>query len=256
MILNLSLQKLRVLNTRPLDQGKALSETIRRAGGIAIDFPTLAIQPTPVTWLELLPPLVTLEHAIFISSNAVHYFFTALKSHSMVWPQTIQNTAIGQATAEAVKNHHLHVYGIPEEANSEHIIQLKYLQNIHEKNILLIKGEGGRELLAQTLKARGAHLITLAVYRRELPPINTQAIQAIWQENAIDIILITSEESMRNLFILMGHAAQSWLCDQYFLVISDRLAQAAKALGVKNVMISRYDKIIETLAHVKQGMYL
>ncbi|MDI1352404.1 MAG: uroporphyrinogen-III synthase, partial [bacterium] len=82
-----SLNGLRVLNTRPENKGRLLSEQITQAGGVAIDCPTIAIVNTSLRWLEQLPNLNEVNQAIFISANAVEFCFTSLKRE--LWPNTI-----------------------------------------------------------------------------------------------------------------------------------------------------------------------
>lgn len=243
----MNLQGLRVVNTRPRDQGLSLSKAIIDAGGIAIDFPTLAIEPIPDTWLATLPPLEDIEQAIFISSNAIHYFFKALAQHQLIWPITIKNYVIGNASAETLEKYGIRVDGIPTIADSEHLLQLNSLQQIKNQTILLIKGEGGRETIAETLNERGANLISIMTYRRILSQINPQFIHSLWHDDKVDIILFTSQQAMLNMFTIVGEEAHDWLCQVPCLVISERIAQVAVTLGIQTIIVSQYDSILPTL---------
>lgn len=251
-----SLQGLRVLNTRPRTQGQALSHEIKEAGGTVLDCPTLDIEPTNDSWLTLLPHLAQATHAIFISANAVHCCFKILSQKKIIWPETIQVIAIGQATASALHHYRIDVKFIPPRADSEHLLALDSLQLIHGKTILLFKGEGGRTLIAEGLMQRGANLISLDVYRRTLPlNLNQQWIDSLWQNDSVDIILFTSQQSMQNLFTMLGRNARSWLCNKPCLVISNRLAFAASLLGIQTIIInSQEETLLDTLSHFKQGL--
>lgn len=247
MIQNVShLGGLRVLNTRPLEQGKNLSDFIHKIGGISWDLPALVIEETNRNWISDLPNLDTVSHIIFISANAVNFFLNALKKISILWPKTLCVVAIGRATATALMKHGIVVDYVPSFANSEHLLALGSLQIIEKQTILLIKGENGRAEIAKTLLKRGADLISLDVYRRGLPTL-TDEYQALWHNNAVDIILFTSEQGMHNVFALFGKKARDWLCNKPCLVISERLALAASSLGMQNIIQCYPEEIAESL---------
>lgn len=248
------LQGLCVLNTRPLEQGHILRHAICEAGGTCIDFPALAIEPISDDWLEILPNLADVHHAIFVSTNAVHYFYTKLKQEGLQWPATIQTTAIGKASAAALAKWNIRIDHVPSAADSEHLLQLDTLQEVGSQTILLIKGEGGRTEIANTLLQRGANLVSLDVYRRVLPSTAAQNFHSLWHDHVVDIILFTSQQSIHNLFVLLGENARTWLCRTPCLVISERLADEASRLGMQTIIISHYDTIISTLEHYNQGL--
>lgn len=271
MIKKLSLGGLRVLNTRPEDQGQALNQAIQNAGGHAISCPTIAIIPIPATnWLPLLPPLLTIQYAIFTSVNAVSCFFDGLESHAILtanelqqrpkfsreeyihWPKQIKIIAIGKTTAETLESRNITVHFVPKKSDSEHLLALPALKHIEKHKLLLIKGEGGRGLIPETLTARGANLTIINVYRRTIPELNHNELARLWQNDAIDIIVFTSQESMQNLFVLLGAEAKSWLQQKTCLVISPRLAAAASLMGIKNCIICQPDNLIDIL-HQYQG---
>lgn len=250
-----NLNGLRILNTRPKEQGQILHTVIQQAGGIAIDFPTLEIQECEPHWLANLPDLKSLGHAIFISANAVHYCFKQLQQQiNFSWPPEIQTIAIGQGTAQALQKYRI-AAEIPLSPDSEHLLQLPSLTQIKQKKIVLIKGEGGRRLIEDYLLEQGAELIVLAVYKRALPTINHQFSNSLWQDNAVDIILLTSEQSIHNLFKLFSQKSHDWLKNKPCLVISERLAQIATHLGMKKIKLSHPNRIINTLLDYKDYIH-
>ncbi|MFT4058529.1 MAG: uroporphyrinogen-III synthase [Legionella sp.] len=240
------LHNLRVLNTRPQGQNAPLSQAIRDAGGIAIELPTIKIEATQ-TWVRSLPDLSTIQKAIFISANAVEHYFSVLKQQQILWPDSIEIIAIGKASANALQQLHIRVNEVPEQANSEHVLALNTLTNPGQQNILLIKGEGGRPLIEETLTHKGANLHVLRVYQRTLPKINHQFIKSIWHDDLVDIILLTSEQSINHLFQLFEEEAHTWLRNKTCLVLSERLAEAASSLGIKNIIRSHPDGIMDSL---------
>jgi uroporphyrinogen-III synthase len=230
-------QNLRILNTRPAGQNQLLSEKIRAQGGIPIECPALAIEPILADWTGSLGDLATIDQAVFISVNAVRFFFERLRETNIEWPAAIEVIAIGKTTHATLLEHGVCSALLPSKATSEGVLALAALQQIAENRILLVKGVGGRPLLAETLRKRGAIVTTVDIYRRILPAIGDHVTQELWREDAIDLIIFTSEEAMRNLFMMFGHAAVDWLRSKPCLVTSERLAQVAANLGMKKIRL-------------------
>lgn len=232
----------RVLNTRPLEQAEKLNQWITNAGGIPISCPMLTIQPIPYTeWQSLLPNLNDIHQAIFTSSHAVKYFFSARdtmnQSLHISWPSSIQIIAIGSATAATLAEYGFANVTIPAISTSEHLINLPSLKHIENQFIVLIKGKEGRTYIAEALQERQAHLICLDVYQRQKPLIAKKYLHRLWQENGIDVIILTSNDAMQNLVALLDNQALPWLRSKPCLVISQRLAECAKEIGMQHITI-------------------
>lgn len=249
-----ALQGLCVLNTRPLEQGKLLTRQIKRAGGQVICCPALTIRQSSDNWIKSLPALETVEQAIFISANAVNYSLISLRQQKIQWPATIHVIAIGQGTQKALLNYDISADALPSKADSEHLLSLAELQQVDKQRILLFKGEGGRPLISETLRMRGAELIELNVYSRQLPVINRQSFERCWRNDLVDIILFTSQQAMHNLFFLFGEQAHEWLQRTPCLVISERLANDAASLGIKTIIRCTPETMMDALQHFKQGL--
>lgn len=252
--MNQLLAGVRILNTRPKHQAQLLNEEILQAGGIPVECPTLEIRKTSLDWINSLPDLNKVNHAIFISPNAVHYCFSQLASKKINWPESINVIAIGQGTAKILAKFNIQVHEIPDIPDSEHLVKLKSLATLKDQSVLLFKGESGRKLIEDTLVQQGAHLICLSVYKRIIPRISHQFINSLWHNDLVDIILLTSEQSMHNLFQLFGKEAHQWLQNKPCLVISERLAKAASLLGVKEIIVCHPDRMINTLLDYYQGL--
>lgn len=227
---------------------------IQAAGGIAVEFPCLEIQAISTKWYGNLPDLSTIDKAIFVSVNAVHYFFEGLKVHHRAWPTTIQSFAIGQATAEALKQYQIKDIQIPTNADSEHLLTLSTLENVQQQNILLISGKKTRPLLLTTLRKRGANVQQVAVYRRLLPKKNQQLADTLWQDDAVDIILGLSQEAVTNLFALFAEEAKAWLQSKPWVVISPRLVDLAHQHHIRTVILSSYPNILNTVERYGMNM--
>jgi len=229
---------LRILNTRPAGQNKKLSEAIREVGAVSIECPALVIEPVQYDVVAQLNDLSLFDKAIFISANAVTYFFDNLQAGHLNWPTSIQVFAIGSATARTLESRGARVDEVPLLATSEGLLDLKPIKKVSQQRILLVKGEGGRDILATTLKQRGATVVSIAVYRRVLPILQQDNFQSLWRKDAVDAIVLTSEEAMHNLFFLFGEAAHAWLRSKICIVKSERLAAAAASFGFTSIVVS------------------
>lgn len=243
-----NLNGLRVLNTRPNPQGQSLNDAIIAAGGQAIHYPALSIIPTAKTWLDRLPAIC--HHAIFVSANAVTYGLADWLNQDS-WSHQIPITAIGKATAHALEQQGLIVDNMPQIADSDHLLALNALQDVKDKTILLFKGIGGRTVITDTLKQRGAQLIELDVYQRVMPEPNQQHYLS---KDAIDIVLFTSEHAIHNMLTLLNPDAKVWLKATPCLVISSRLALAAAQLGLERTIVCDVESIMDTLHQFNKGL--
>ncbi|MCE3046395.1 uroporphyrinogen-III synthase [Legionella sp. 16cNR16C] len=242
-----SLQGLRILNTRPRKQAQTLSKEIEAAGGIAVECPTLEIEACETGWLSSLPDLEQVQHAIFVSPNAAHISMQHLRVQQLHWPSDINVIAVGHGTAKTLKEFNILVNAVPTVPDSEHLLAIKSLQALKDQTVLLFKGEEGRTLIEESLVQKGANLFSVPVYRRVMPQIDEQFMKALWHDDLVDIILLTSEQSMHNLFKMLGMDAHPWLQQKPCLVISQRIAEKAASLGIKKIILSHPERMLETL---------
>lgn len=222
-----------VVITRPAHQAGNLCRLIEAAGGQVILFPALAIAAPkdPQAVLAVLQRLAQFDLAVFISPNAVDY---GLRYAAQVggMPIHLQIAAVGAGTARA-----LHAAGhpptlVPEhDFNSEALLALAALQQVAGKKVVIFRGEGGREHLADTLRSRGAQVEYVQVYRREKPPVDRTVLLDAWARNGISAIVVTSNESLQNLYDLVGSEGQAYLCDTQLVVVSERAVELARRLG-------------------------
>jgi uroporphyrinogen-III synthase len=243
-----------VLNTRPQAQGQNLSNQIQQEGGSVLSCPALEIVASDNNWINNLPLLSEVKQAIFISVNAVEYFFRTIQDKKLNWPCSIVTLPIGLGTAKTLEQFGVFPHTIPMISDSEHLLNLNSLQSVHNQSILLVKGEGGRTIIAKTLKKRGAKLKQLSVYKRIIPWINQDSYQRMWRNQHVDIILFTSHEGMINLFSLLGEEERGRLSQTPCLVISERLAKAARQMGLIKVLTCQPETIMNALIEFRQGL--
>jgi uroporphyrinogen-III synthase len=184
-----------VLVTRPACQAADLISAIRGAGGSVVSFPVFEIQSRDRSILQQEQALRPApDIAIFVSSNAVRFGLDFLPTHG------VQIAAIGPATRAAVEAAGRQVDICPAGGfDSEHLLQEPALLHARGKTVRIVRADSGRELLASTLRNRGAHVDYLSVYRR-LPRRVTDSeldeLERSWRAGAIDYVTMMSVASL------------------------------------------------------------
>lgn len=242
-----------VLVTRPADQATNLCKIIEDAGGKAIRFPAMEITPIddPQSVTPIIDRLDSYDMAIFISANAVKYAIQSIKS-KRDFPENMALAAIGNATRKALEDEGLNVDIYPaQQFDSEALLALPKMQQVKGKRILIFRGRGGRELLKNTLSKRGAHVDYAELYQRTMPIQKSNALDQYWKRNAIDIVTVTSNQALDNLFILAGKSGKENLVTTPIVVISQRMVQNALEKGIQaDIMVAvqaNDDAILDTI---------
>lgn len=247
------LKQSQILVTRPAHQAENLCNLIHENNGVPIHFPTIAIIPIILDSNEIEPLLICADGFIFTSTNAVRCYCSQLDDAKMRDLKNKSCLAIGQATAQALKTVGLNVDLMPLHGyNSEALLALTALQNVSQKNIVIVRGENGREMLAETLKNRGAKVSYQNVYRREIPPIDgTEILQ-----EKLDFITITSGEAIENLVKMLPESQYDLLKKIPLIVVSERIQTIAKNLGFETIALAQMpsdDAILNTITTIING---
>ncbi|RKZ91977.1 MAG: uroporphyrinogen-III synthase [Candidatus Parabeggiatoa sp. nov. 1] len=217
-----------VLVTRPAHQSEHLCQLIEAAGGQPVRLPVIEIVESDdkSALFDCRARLDELDIAIFISANAVEKALPTLLAQRGL-PAQLQLVAVGKRTAETLKAWALTTLCPAPPFNSEAMLAMPQMQPaaVQRKQIVIFRGEGGRELLAETLRQRGATVNYINVYRRVQPPT-----PAWINDTQIDILTVTSVEGLHNLFTMLD--GQAWLRHTPLVVMSERVRSEAQKLGV------------------------
>lgn len=229
-----------IVVTRPAQQSSPLAERIRAAGGEAILFPVLEIIDTPDLrpLIDVIARLDDYQFAVFISPNAVVRAMKEVMARRQ-WPAAMRVAAIGKGSVRELER--FGVYGVlaPERHfDSEHLLELPELQAVAGQRVVIFRGDGGRELLGETLAARGAKVDYVECYRRARPDIDATPLLQAWAGKVLNAVTITSSEGMRNLFAMVGPSGQPLLQQTPLFAPHPRIAAVARELGCRNVIES------------------
>ena len=200
-----TLNHAKILVTRPRQQARKLCELIKENGGRTICLPMFEIAPVDGKAEErsraVLADLNRFQFGIFVSQHAVDGDLKLLGSRRQAL-EKLQLLAIGPSTAarlaERCGGRLSVVYG---KSGSESLLATDALQtaNVAGKQVLIFRGQGGRELLADTLRQRGAKVKYAEVYQRTVPRYDKQMIRSIWSEPSPELVVVTSCEGLHNL---------------------------------------------------------
>lgn len=223
------LQGCGVVITRPAHQTQQAEQQLTAAGAEVLKFPLLEItEPTDMARsLAQLSKLHTQDCVIFTSANAVEYAAKyAPTTLASLLPAHCKVAAVGKKTARTLAAHGITTLLVPSDTfNSEALLALDELNNVSGQTISIIRGESGRELLKETLSSRGAAVTYVDVYRRICPTASLLPFIKFLEAQTLAIILLTSEESLLNLFeITRGQTA---LGHTTLLLGSQRIAESS-----------------------------
>jgi uroporphyrinogen-III synthase len=227
------LQHIKVLVTRPKQRAAGLCKLIEGAGGIALQFAAIEItDPTDSQSREYAKNHIEeFDIAIFISPTAVEKTLGFIGE----LPASMLITAIGSRTASALEAQGLRIDIVPDGHDSEALLAHAQLQaeQLSTKKIVIFRGEGGRELLGETLQARGAEVIYAEMYRR-VPPSSAEQLDQFLAQT--DIITVSSNEGLQNLYELATNKAD--LVRHVVVVPGERAHALAQTLGFSKIVVA------------------
>ncbi len=227
-----------IVVTRPAHQAAPLAALIRAAGGQPIIFPVLEIlavvDPQPL--VEVIDRLETYDLAVFISPNAAAHAMRQIAARR-TWPGGLRAAAIGPGSVSALQRCGVQdVLAPPRGFDSERLLDLPQLRAVAGQRVVIFRGNGGRELLGDTLVARGATVDYVECYRRARPDADAAPLLEAWAGNRVHAVIVTSSEGLRNLVAMVGEAGRRWLQSTPLFVPHPRIAAVARELGCREVV--------------------
>lgn len=226
-----------IVVTRPEAQADALCQAIESRGARALRFPVLGIAPADDTSaLEAVSArLDEFDLVFFVSPNAVEFALRHILARRD-WPAGVTAATVGGGSERALRRHGFaHVLAPTEGFDSEAVLALPEFASaaIRGKRVLVLRGDGGRELLGEELTRRGAQVEHASVYRRFCP--NADA-GALLQAGPLDALVLTSSEGVRNLTSMLGPDVLSELSSVPVYAPHPRIAGSAFDAGFRSVV--------------------
>ncbi len=231
-----------ILVTRPSPSGEQLVARLRTLGRVAYHSPL--IEFAPGNELAQLPAMLSSlkpRDMIFVLSQyAVNYAQRALQLQAQHWPDFVSYYAIGRTTGLLMHRASSLPIVYPQDGEtSETLLNLPALQSIRGRNALILRGNGGRELLADTLRERGVNVSYCECYRRSPIFYDGSEQSSSWQRAGINTLVVTSGEMLQQLYTLVpDYYRTSWLLSCKLIVVSERLATLARHLGWQTISVA------------------
>ena len=256
-----------VVITRPLAQALPLAQRVAALGREVQVLPLLEILPLDddTQLRAVLADLSRFALVAFVSPNAID----ACMAWVPVWPPGVALAVMGEGSRAALAAHGINdqnatIYSPqdPQRTDSSTLLAALNLTHLQNAQVLIIRGESGREFLADALRTAGVQVRQIAAYRRQIPVLDAakkaQLIALLATENEW---LITSSEGLRNLIELTQQLeaepqaqsdaqsdAQSGanpervqfvakLQQQHLIVPHARIAEVAHSLGFDKVSL-------------------
>ena len=160
-----------VLVTRPGEQGVELCSLLERHGIPAYHHPLIDIV-ADLSDTQLSDHLNHAHFIIAISRHAVQCAQQILSNNGISWPKHAIYLAVGQKTAHYLSKFTQQKVHYPQVSDSEHLLQLPVLNNVEKQNVVILRGNGGRELIKDALVRRGAKVHYSETYKREFIPFD------------------------------------------------------------------------------------
>ena len=241
-----------VVITRPAAQAGPLAARIAALGWPVTLLPLLEIHALDgaeecAQLQAVLARLAEYDLVALVSPNAIDCVF----AHLPAWPSGLPLAVVGEGSRQALAAH-----GVTEanatitspldtaRSDSEHLLLALDLPALRGKRVLIVRGDGGRDYLADGLRAAGAEVEFVTAYRRKVPKL-TPALRAtldkLLQHN--NDWIITSSEALRGLLALLGEMGDEKtivvkMQQQHLIVPHARIAQTAAVLGFARVTLT------------------
>ncbi|MGE5471110.1 MAG: uroporphyrinogen-III synthase [Bacteroidota bacterium] len=231
-----------IVVTRPRAQAAPLAAAIVAAGGRALLFPLLEISPAPdpAALQAAVSRLADYALAVFISPNAVEHAWPAIMAGGG-WPVAVRPAAVGPGTVKALAERGVHGCLVPSQRfDSEALLELPELAAgcVRGRQVVIFRGDGGRELLADTLRQRGASVDCVTCYRRSGPAAGSGQLLAAWRAGQLDALTVSSSEGLRYLIDLLDAEGRAFLQKTPLFVPHARIAESARALGLHEIILT------------------
>jgi len=223
-----------VIVTRPQRQAAGFAAKIAALGGAPIIWPAIVILP-PLDGERLARAHAILDDydlAIFVSANAVEFGARSAGA----WPAKLVTFAPGPGTAEALAAVGIANARVPTKSwDSEGLLELPELQDVSGKRIVIFRGEGGREFLGNSLRARGGSVDHVTCYRRVAPQTGADGLVEAMRDGRANALTLTSAEGLDNLVAALGPAGCALLAKLPVFAAHQRIAERVREHGLSAV---------------------
>ncbi|KAF7598720.1 MAG: uroporphyrinogen III synthase [Candidatus Dactylopiibacterium carminicum] len=228
--------------TRPREQIEPLALRLEALGARVLRLPLIEIAPpeAPESVREFAPRLGQFDLAFFVSPNAVRHALDLLPR--ALWPATLRVAAVGPGTARALQEHGFCDVIVPASGfDSESVLALPAFADeaVARRRMLILRGNGGRELLADSLRQRGAEVELLGCYRRRAAPVNVPVLLSLLARGELAAMVFSSSEAVGFLAEALGGEARGLFSRLPLFASHPRIAEALRMHGGSEIVLTQ-----------------
>ncbi|MEZ9525071.1 uroporphyrinogen-III synthase [Enterovibrio norvegicus] len=226
-----------VLVVRPAPACHELADSLNQAGIKALPAPLLSFSDGKDlhTLSDTLAALPSNSVVVAVSPRAVDYAHRHLREQHQPWRHDLHYVAVGEKTAVTWKEHSAIEAYLPHTEDSEGMLALPVFSAPSTLSVLILRGNGGRALLGETLHAQGAHIHYFEAYQRHWESEHLSSLTEQWRREHVDTIVVTSGEQLSLLCQTISECDQQWLKECHILVPSKRIYNQAIGLGFSTI---------------------
>ena len=237
---NSTKKNIALISTRPYEKNIILLKELVDTNILLLNYPLTEIKPLKnyTKFDSILNNLTQYQHIIFISTNAVNFFSERLKCLRIKLPEHIIYSSIGPTTQKALENEfNINVYCPKKTYDSKHLIKNKIFNNLQNKKVLIIRGEGGREVLKDMLEKKGAEVHYGECYIRNYLPMNLNKLQNEAENYNSIFLIISSYESAKHFLTLNTSHSWDWLQSVNIIVNHPRIKDTLNLIS-NNIVVT------------------
>lgn len=229
-----------VLVTRPVELAGRMMQRLGELGAQPFLYPTLVlVAPPPSASLAArLAAIKNYDWLLFVSPSAVQFGLAALRQAvPAIDLQQLPAAAVGGGTATALYAAGVQNVLVPQHgSDSEHLLALPPLADLTGQRVLIVRGDGGRELISETLRARGAVVEYAECYQRAAPQSDPAPLRQAFTQQRIRAITVLSGGTLDNLLALLDAPSAALARALPLFVPHPRIAEHARAQGFAEVV--------------------
>ncbi|MDC1100962.1 uroporphyrinogen-III synthase [Methylophilaceae bacterium] len=232
-------KKIALISTRPQKTNLQLSDELKKSKIKLLSFPLTEIHPLNNYQIfdGVIKNIKTYQHIIFISTNAVHFFFERVKKLSLQIPKSLIFSSIGPTTKLLLqKKLSVDVHFPIKTFDSEHLLKEKIYNNVEGQKILIIRGEGGRETLKNALEEKGGIVNYGECYVRKYVDIDLIQLKNDLVNYHHQFILFSSTNSAKHFIDQLHNVETGWL-QNIKIIVNHKKIEGLLSKIFKNIFV-------------------
>lgn len=247
-----------IVVARPGDAGAELCSEIVTQFGRALHVPAIGFAPPDDLegFQAAIEEIDKQDWLIFNSPQSVTATVPAMRARWPHLPESVQFAAVGAGTNAALQAAGYRANLVPDNQwSSEGLLATPELESVCGQHIMIVRGEGGREILERVLMEREAMVTSCIAYKRVLPETDTTVCQTLLQRELCAAVVAGSYETVANFKKLIGDTCWQALAQVPLIVMSERIKTLAAESGFQTIWVTKnasQQAVLDLIAEKKE----